>query len=105
MARHADVVVAPHEALAEYVAVLEANGLPELLAPVRVARLLDIDRRRVYELMGQGELAAVRVGRKGLRVFRQSLLDWLRGGGSGVQNYSTQGSPVPPRCSRTEKSI
>jgi Helix-turn-helix domain len=68
-----------------YVDQMEEKNLPPLLAPVRVARLLDMDRRRVYELVDMGELAAIRCGKRGLRIFSNSLIDWLRRGGSG--NY------------------
>ena len=69
-------------ALEDCVRRVEGLNLPPLLAPVRVARLLDMDRRRVYEMVDGGDLVAVRQGRRGLRIFRDSLLDWLRRGGN-----------------------
>jgi hypothetical protein len=76
-----------HPDLTEYVRQLEELRLPPLLAPARVAGLLDMDRRRVYDLVETGELAGIRHGTRGLRIFRQSLLDWLRRGGSGAKDW------------------
>lgn len=73
-----------HPDIADYVEKIEGMNLPPLLSAVRVAALLDLDRRRVYELVSVGELAAVRTGVRGVRVFRDGLLDWLRRGGSGA---------------------
>ena len=71
-----------HPELSDLVDRLEAEPLPALIAPVRVAALLDMDKRRVYDLVAMGEFAGVRVGKRGLRIFRDSLFEWLRRGGS-----------------------
>ena len=76
-----------HPALEEYAA--RFAELPELIRPTRIARLLDMDKRRVYELVQTGDLAAIRVGTRGLRIFRQSLIDWLKQGGSGAPCQKT----------------
>jgi excisionase family DNA binding protein len=77
------IEITEHPAFLDYVARVEAMNLPELIRVTRVAQLLDLDRRRVYEMVENAELAAVRVGTRGVRIFRDSLLDWLRAGGSG----------------------
>ncbi len=84
MSSHRQVSIGEHHGVEDYVRQIEELALPPLLAPHRVARLLDMDRRRVYELVEMGEFAAVRHGKRGLRIFRESLLDWLRRRGSGI---------------------
>jgi excisionase family DNA binding protein len=54
-----------------------------LLDLPRVARLLSVDVRRLYELAEAGDICCVRVGKRGRRVFRTSLLEWLARGGCG----------------------
>ncbi|MBI5153934.1 helix-turn-helix domain-containing protein [Candidatus Poribacteria bacterium] len=53
--------------------------MPPLLFVPDVARLLGISRQTAYSMIACGELAAVRVGKSGLRVFRDSLAEYLRG--------------------------
>lgn len=57
--------------------------LPEMVGPARLAGVLDIHRRRIYEMIESGDLAAVRLGPRRLRIFRSSIAEWLRRGGSG----------------------
>lgn len=71
-----------HPDFDEYIKLLEDKKLPELLSARRVAALLDLSPRRVYELVDMGYVAAVRLGPRRLRIFRQSLIDWLRQGGA-----------------------
>lgn len=65
-----------------FIAEMKIEKLPPLLSPRRIAGLLDMDKRRVYDLVTTGDLAAIRHGARGLRIFRQSLMDWLHKGGS-----------------------
>lgn len=71
-------------------------NLPPLLSPERVGRLLDLDRRRIYELVAAGELPAVRTGVRGLRIYRDGLIAWLQRGGSGP-GYEESTNPVNQR--------
>jgi excisionase family DNA binding protein len=48
----------------------------ELLRVEEAARVLQIGRTKVYELMGAGELPVVRIGRS-VRIPRRSLDDWI----------------------------
>lgn len=57
-------------------------SLPPLVTPDRAATLLGLHRRRIYEMVETGEVAAVRHGKRGIRIFRQSLLEWLLQGGT-----------------------
>lgn len=57
--------------------------LPPLLPAPQVAQLLGLDRRRIYELVAQGELAALRLGPRRLRIVRDSLVSFVRAGGTG----------------------
>lgn len=67
---------APEDYLAEIERQL--NRLPGLLPATEVAALLGICRQSVYLLVQTGELAAVRLSRNGLRIFRESVRDYLR---------------------------
>jgi len=44
----------------------------------RVARYLDISKKRVYQLVQEGRLKAVRLGPRQMRVMRRSLDEYLR---------------------------
>lgn len=83
MGRHAEAGTGKHPDHLEYVRDFESLDLPPLLAPPKLAQLLDLDRRRIYELVLTGDLAAVKLGRRGIRIFRKSVVDWLRRGGNG----------------------
>lgn len=83
MAHHEEIKIGDHPDYEDFVEQIAKSTLPELIAPTRLARLLDMDRRRIYEFVETGELAAVRVGKRGIRVFRSSLLSWLRRRGCG----------------------
>lgn len=48
----------------------------EYLKVPEVARVLRIARSRAYELVGQGEIPSVRIGRS-IRVSRRELERWL----------------------------
>lgn len=49
----------------------------QLLKASEVASLLDLPKARVYELIRHGQLPAVRVGEKHVRVPRTSLREWI----------------------------
>ncbi|MGC9974404.1 MAG: helix-turn-helix domain-containing protein [Gaiellaceae bacterium] len=53
------------------------EGLPLLLSAREVGRQIGRSPDRVYELIAAGELPAIRIGPRGIRVPRQALLDWL----------------------------
>ena len=44
----------------------------------RVARYLDISKKRVYQLVQEGRLQAVRLGPRQMRIMRRSLDEYLR---------------------------
>lgn len=50
---------------------------PELLKIPAVARLLASSRPLVYRLIRDGDIAAVRVGKRGFRVKRSEVLDYI----------------------------
>lgn len=80
MSRHAAESL-PHHTDTEAMVERLAGDLPPLLAPARLCRILDLDRRRIYELIATGDLAAIRTGTRGLRIYRDSVIAWLRQGG------------------------
>lgn len=49
----------------------------QLLRTDRVAKILDVSRRRVYTLIDEGKLEALRIGQRQLRVTRQGLEDFI----------------------------
>ncbi len=80
--RHARTPITDHPDQEAYINAIEQQNLPPLMRPARVAAMLDMTTRRVYELVANGDLAAVRHGVRGIRIFRESLIDFLRQGGS-----------------------
>lgn len=56
---------------------LNLGKQPELIRAADAARLLGVCRQTVYNLVACGEVAAVRVSRSGLRIFRSSLAEYL----------------------------
>ncbi|MCC5876172.1 MAG: helix-turn-helix domain-containing protein [Candidatus Sumerlaeia bacterium] len=81
--KHRQYSLPAHPDIESHIRIIEEQKLAPLLAPGRVARLLDLDRRRVYELVAVGELPAIRTGVRGIRIYRDGLIAWLRKGGSG----------------------
>lgn len=43
----------------------------------RVARYLDISKKRVYQLVQEGRLEAIRLGPRQMRILRRSLEDYV----------------------------
>ncbi len=78
---HRSITITDHPGQTEYIRQV-AEKLPPLISPARLAKLFDMDRRRIYEMVQTAQLAAVRHGKRGMRVFRQSVIDWLERGGS-----------------------
>ncbi len=58
----------------------EIGPLPPLVRPTKVARLLDVPRQRVYEMIGMGILESVKLGERSVRVTRASLMRLLEVG-------------------------
>jgi excisionase family DNA binding protein len=52
------------------------DGQREWLKVPEVAKMLQIARSRAYELVGEGEIPSVRIGRS-VRVNRRELEKWL----------------------------
>ncbi|MFB3738722.1 MAG: helix-turn-helix domain-containing protein [Candidatus Velamenicoccus archaeovorus] len=57
---------------------MEPTGLPELLTVPEVAKVLRRSRSSTYELLKAGEIPAVKIGRRGVRVRRESLEIFIR---------------------------
>lgn len=54
-------------------------GPPMCWRVVRVARHLDVSKKRVYQLVEEGRLEAVRIGPRGMRILVGSLERYLEG--------------------------
>src|SRR5438093_1169629 len=70
----APVPVPPAVGEAQFVGSLVA---PLLLKPAEAGRLLGISRSKVFELLANGELPSIRIGRV-RRIPKQFLAEWLR---------------------------
>ena len=55
----------------------------ELLTVPETAHILRVRRARVYQLVRDGVIPSIRLGRQ-IRVDRGALLGWLRDGGQGL---------------------
>lgn len=56
----------------------EAGGLDSLMTVREVAAYLSVSRARVYQLIRNNRIRAVRLSTRGTRVFVSSLEDYLR---------------------------
>ncbi len=48
-----------------------------LLTPAEVAQAIGIGRSKAYELIASGQLPAIKVGKKGVRVSLEHLRAWI----------------------------
>jgi excisionase family DNA binding protein len=55
------------------------TGPPRCWRVARVAAHLDVSRKRVYQLVGEGQLEAVRVGPRMMRILLPSLERYIEG--------------------------
>jgi excisionase family DNA binding protein len=67
----------PVYSASDYLPKLKLKDMPELLSVAQVCELLGISRQLVHRLIARGELAAIKVGPRTVRVFRSSLADYL----------------------------
>ena len=61
----------------------------EILVAAEVAKLLRVDKQRVYELVRRSSIPVIRVGERQYRFSKQAIEQWLENGGSekgGVNN-------------------
>lgn len=50
----------------------------ELIRVYRVAKMLDVTKKRVYQMVHEGKIVAVRLGPKSMRIKRDSLEKFIR---------------------------
>ncbi len=62
----------------DHLRAMALDTLPELLSAHEVMKRLGISRQLFHRLIARGELNAVRVGPHTVRVFRASLVDYLK---------------------------
>lgn len=75
---------------------MDAQPKPLLLKPEQAAQLLNLSRGRIYQLLKDGSLPSVRIG-KALRVPSDSLAEWVEsrkttGGDSSASSSETTSS-------------
>ncbi len=54
--------------------------LSDLMRVYRVAKMLDVSKKRVYQMVQEGKIAAVRLGPRSMRITRESLEKFIREG-------------------------
>lgn len=62
----------------DYLDALSLEDHPPLLRASTVSELLNVSPQTIYALIRCGELTAVRIGCGNLRIFRESVRDFLR---------------------------
>jgi excisionase family DNA binding protein len=78
------VVSAGPEALIDAQAERRESDDVVLLRAVEVSRLLGLSRSQVYEMMGDGRLPIIRIGRS-IRVPKRALSEWIAANTQAVQ--------------------
>jgi len=63
--------------IAEVLGESEMYRLPPMIRPAVVARMFDMARQRIYEMIEMGELDAVRTGPRALRITRASVIRFV----------------------------
>jgi excisionase family DNA binding protein len=58
-----------------------ATAEPLVLRVEEAAELLACCKSQVYALVKSGQLPSVKLGKSGIRIPRQGLVDWINGGG------------------------
>lgn len=71
----------------------------ELMQVRRVAQILDVTRKRVYALIQEGRLEAVRIGPHQTRVTRDSLEDYV----ARLKQEAAAARPVMPASPRRRR--
>lgn len=54
------------------------EDLPDILSVSDAASFLGVDRKTIYQAVGEGSFPGRRVGARRVVVLRDALLDWLR---------------------------
>ncbi|MEQ8822670.1 MAG: helix-turn-helix domain-containing protein [Sumerlaeia bacterium] len=62
----------------EHFSQLDLSDLPVLVPVAVAAQRLGTSRHAIYQLLSEGEISAVRISPRTTRIFRDSLLDYLR---------------------------
>jgi len=56
---------------------IDTKGIQELVYVARVIKILDCSKSCVYNLIKDGELEAIRLGKKGIRITKASLRHYI----------------------------
>ena len=71
-----------------------------LVRVYRVAKALDVSKKRIYQMVREGKLSAVRLGPRSMRITRDSIDDFLSRGQNEFHDRACEASgaaPQPPR--------
>lgn len=71
--------------------------LAELWRVYRVAKLLDVSRKRIYQMVQEGKLDAVRLGPRSMRITRDSIDRFVADGSR--RNHVELGLDIKPKSS------
>ncbi|HNY27682.1 MAG TPA: helix-turn-helix domain-containing protein [Candidatus Sumerlaeota bacterium] len=70
--------------------------LAELWRVYRVAKLLDVSRKRIYQMVQEGKLDAVRLGPRSMRITRDSIDRFVADGSH--RNHVELGLDIKPKA-------
>jgi excisionase family DNA binding protein len=54
------------------------DSKPEILTPKEVAEMLRVSRRRINQLVAEGQIPCVRIGKRRIRFKREAIMKWFR---------------------------
>jgi len=55
---------------------LDSNS--EILIPNEVAEILRVSRRKINQLVAEGQIPCVRIGKRRIRFKREAIMKWFR---------------------------
>jgi len=54
------------------------DSKPEILTPNEVADILRVSRRKINQLVAEGQIPCVRIGKRRIRFNRETVMKWVR---------------------------
>ena len=54
------------------------DSKPEILTPKEIAEILRVSRRKISQLVAEGQIPCVRIGKRGIRFKREAMMKWFR---------------------------
>jgi excisionase family DNA binding protein len=54
------------------------DSKPEILTPKEVAEILRVSRRKINQLVTEGQIPCVKIGKRRIRFKREAIMKWFR---------------------------